>query len=129
MDSSVYESSLFLDLPSIDLKKPSVIQDNMSEAEGTTNISLGIDGVNVKSSSQEPGPHQSSITTSRLKKKKTKKDPRFTSCSEASSNIWRQGDCVSLFKLVVAPQRAIVYPLWERKRAIMRRGLNHFEQE
>lgn len=56
----MYESSLFLDLPSIDLKS-SVIQDNMSEAEGTTNISLGVDGVNVKPGSQEPGPHQSSI--------------------------------------------------------------------
>lgn len=95
----------------------------MSEAEGKTNISLGVDGVNVKPDSQEPGPHQSSITTLREKKKGS----RFTLCSEASSNIWRHKACVSLFKLVVEPQRAIVYPLLERKRVIMRRGLNHSE--
>lgn len=44
----------------------------MSEAEGKTNISLGVDGVNVKPDSQEPGPHQSSITTLREKKKRFK---------------------------------------------------------
>lgn len=33
----------------------------LSEAEGTTNISLRIDGVNVRPCSQELGPHQSSI--------------------------------------------------------------------
>jgi len=119
----LYESSLSLDLPSIDLMKPSVIQDNMSEAEGTTNIFLGVDGVNVKPCSQEPGLHRNSITTLREKKKGS----RFTSCSEASGNIWRYRHCVSLFKLVVEPQREIVYPLLERKRVIMRRGLNHSE--
>lgn len=98
----------------------------MSEAEGTTNISLGVDGVSVKPYSQELGPHQSSVLTLRKENKK-KKSSRFTSCCEASSNIWRHRDCVSLFKLVVKPQRAIVYPLLERKGAIMRRGLNHSE--
>lgn len=48
IDQKLYESSVSLNLPSIDLKKPSVIQDNVSEAERTTNASLSVDGVNVK---------------------------------------------------------------------------------
>lgn len=68
IDQKLYGSSVSLNLPSIDLKKPSVIQDNVSEAKRTTHISLGVDGVNVKPFHQQAGPHQSCVKTLRGKK-------------------------------------------------------------
>ena len=119
----LYGSSISLNFPSIDLKKPSVIQDNVSEAERITNTSLGVDGVNVKPCSQQAGPHQSCVKALR---KKMFQDSHHrlrlpaifgdTGIVHHYSNWWCN------------PKGQLFTHFWkERKRVIMRRRLNYSE--